>query len=93
MARVLYLSGINLAGSIQSQHHFSEGFWWGELEANQAVICATDGIAILLTGAGLAGRFWSNWKQTWLGIFLIKHVLEFLGQMKLLIATRGSCQS
>lgn len=91
MAHALYLSGINLAGSIQYQHHFSEGFWWGGLEANQAVIRMADGIASLLAGAGLARGFWGNWKQTWLRIFLIKHVLEFLGQMKLLIAACGAC--
>lgn len=44
----------------------------------------TGGIAILPAGAGLARGLWSNWQQTWLGIFLIKDALEFLGQMKLL---------
>lgn len=60
MACVFYLSGINLAGSIQSQRCFSE---WRELEANQAVMCATDGTAVLLAGASLARGLWSNWKQ------------------------------
>lgn len=69
MARILCSRGINLTGSIHRWPRSSEGLRWGELEENQAVIRAADGIAILLAAAGLARGFWSNWKQTWLGFW------------------------
>lgn len=68
MAHILYVRGINLDRSTQHQHHSSEGLWRGELEGNQAGICAAHGIALL--PAGLARGFWSTWE------FWIKRVVE-----------------
>lgn len=72
---------------------FFRRLWWGQLETNQAVLRDTHGTAVSATGSDLAGGFWSHWRQSCLGIFLIKPMLESLGQMKLLRAMWDTCQS
>lgn len=84
--RISILFGLR---SIQRQHHSSGGS--GGDSWRQTRLCC--GTAVPVIGTDLARGFGSHWKQSWLGILLIKHMLESLGQKKLLRAMCDTCQS